>query len=49
MTLQSHEYSDRRSNTCTMPRLLLRRAALSLAGTTGPALLAFLNWWIHSH
>ncbi|MDT0616141.1 hypothetical protein [Streptomyces lancefieldiae] len=49
MTLQPHQRSDRKPNSRALPRLLLRRAVLSLAGTTGPALLAFLNWWIHSH
>jgi hypothetical protein len=49
MTLQTHKSSDRKPHSRTVPRLLLRRAALSLAGVTGPALLALLNWWVHTH
>ncbi|WP_169316717.1 hypothetical protein [Actinacidiphila oryziradicis] len=32
-----------------LPALILRRAAYSLAGAAGPAALALLQWWTHSH
>ena len=32
-----------------LPRQMLRRAALSLAAATGPAIVALVNWWIHTH
>lgn len=49
---QSEQAATRKSRRRFLQRLsrqMLRRAALSLAAATGPAILALFNWWIHTH